>query len=132
VRVVHVDLPWPLLVRLGNRGAAHGAADPHVIEPLEDRAEAGLDVTQALAIRELREGHGKELIRQLNRRTRRFPRSVQCSGRGQTEIRAPSVARKPSLRPSPAAPSFGVSGTMGSTRDEFKSMRLWKTRNHLS
>jgi hypothetical protein len=55
VRVVHVYLPWPLFVRLGKRGAVHGAADPHVIEPLGDRAKAGLAVTQALAIRELRE-----------------------------------------------------------------------------
>ena len=51
------DPPIMRLVCIGQRRARHFAAEPHVIQLALQRAQAGLDITQALAIGELREGH---------------------------------------------------------------------------
>jgi len=47
---------------VGQRGAGYLAAKTHVIELALHGAEAGLDVTQALAVGQLREGHGQVLV----------------------------------------------------------------------
>jgi hypothetical protein len=44
-------------VRVGQSRARHFAAEPHVIQLALESTQAGLDIAQALAIGELREGH---------------------------------------------------------------------------
>ncbi len=47
-----VHAPVPALVGVGQGGAPHGRADTHVVQPGRLRARAGLDVAQALAVRQ--------------------------------------------------------------------------------
>jgi hypothetical protein len=56
------DAPITPLARIGKRTAGDPAPDPHVVEALGDRSQAGGDVAQALSIRELSEGHYEELV----------------------------------------------------------------------
>ena len=49
-------------VRIGERIARHLAANPHVVELLGLRAQAGLDVPQTFAKRQLGERHAQALI----------------------------------------------------------------------
>lgn len=59
---IGVDAPVPHLVRFCQGAAGNLAADAHVIELVLLRSKAGLDVSQALPIRQLCESHGTELI----------------------------------------------------------------------
>src|SRR5262249_5668301 len=53
----------PPLVRVRESGPGDGrAAETKVVESLGNRAQTGFDVTQALAIGELREEHRQELV----------------------------------------------------------------------
>ena len=63
LRELGVDTPVARFVRVGQRAARHRSANPKVIELGRLRTQAGLDVAQTLAIRELREGHAAQLIR---------------------------------------------------------------------
>ena len=58
-----IDAPVARFVRIGQRAARHRSANTQVIELGRLRTQAGLDVAQALAIGQLREGHAAELIR---------------------------------------------------------------------
>ena len=58
-----VDAPVARFVRVGERTARHRSANPQVIELGRLRTQARFDVAQALAIRELREGHAAQLSR---------------------------------------------------------------------
>jgi len=51
------DPPIMRLVCIGQRRARPFAAEPHVIQLALESAQARLDIAQALAISELREGH---------------------------------------------------------------------------
>src|ERR1019366_7025965 len=57
-----VDAPVAHLVRIGQGAARDPTAYPHVIELVALRSEAGLDVAQALAVRQLRESQAKKLL----------------------------------------------------------------------
>ena len=59
---VRIDAPVTRLVRVGERRARDTRANAHVIELGLHGAEARFDITQALAIRELRERHAEKLI----------------------------------------------------------------------
>ena len=59
---VGIDAPVADLVCIGQGVAGHLAADTHVIKLLPGSAKAGLDVTQAFAVRQLGEGHAAELV----------------------------------------------------------------------
>lgn len=60
---VSVDSPVALLIGVGQRVARNlRATKPHVIEAWLHGAQAGLDVTQALAISQLSKGQGEELV----------------------------------------------------------------------
>ncbi len=60
---LRIDAPVAPLVRVGQRAACHGAADPQVVELGGLRTKAGCDVAQALAVSQLRERHAAKLIR---------------------------------------------------------------------
>jgi hypothetical protein len=55
-------VPVPHLVGFRQGAAGNLAADAHMIEFVVLCSEAGLDVSQAFAIRQLSEGHNAELI----------------------------------------------------------------------
>jgi hypothetical protein len=59
---IGVDSPVALLVGSGQSVPGDRAAKAGVVEFLGDRAQASLDVPQALAIGRLSEGHAQELI----------------------------------------------------------------------
>ena len=59
---VGVDAPIADFVGVSQRIARDRASDAHVIEFVLHRAQAGLDVAEALAIRHLRKTHAEELI----------------------------------------------------------------------
>ena len=50
------------VVRIDQRAPGHGSPDAHVIEPGLHRAEAGLDVAQALAVGQVGEGQTDEQV----------------------------------------------------------------------
>jgi hypothetical protein len=62
LRQIGVDAPVAALVGIGQRGAFDCAAKAGVIEPASLRTQAYLDVAQALAIGQLRKGHGQKLV----------------------------------------------------------------------
>ena len=62
LREVGVDPPIPLLVGDGQGVPAHPCAEACVIELVLQGTQAGLDVTQAIAIGELAESHAEELV----------------------------------------------------------------------
>ena len=62
LREVGVDAPVVALVGVGQRGARHPAAEAHVVELAAHRPQARLDVAQALAVSQLREGHRQILV----------------------------------------------------------------------
>jgi hypothetical protein len=60
---IGIDMPVTRLIGIGQRAAGHGTGtEAQVVKLLRHRAQAGFDVPQALAIRELREGHAEKLI----------------------------------------------------------------------
>ena len=59
---IGVNSPVAPLVGFGQRVPGDRAAEAGVVELLGDRAQAGLDVPQALAIGQLGEGHAQELV----------------------------------------------------------------------
>src|SRR5438045_4648593 len=59
---VGVDSPIARLVRIGKGGSADRLPQSHVVKLVALRREASFDVAQALAIRELSEGHASELF----------------------------------------------------------------------
>ena len=60
---VGVDLPWARGVRIGQRVARNRlAAKPHVVQPPGLSAQVDFDVAQGLAVGQLGEGHGEELV----------------------------------------------------------------------
>ena len=60
---VGIDLPRACGVRIGQRVARNRlAAKPHVVQPSGLGAQVDFDVAQRLAVGQLREGHGEELI----------------------------------------------------------------------
>ena len=63
LREVGVDLPRPSCIGIGQGAARNGlAAQPHVIQPLGLGTQIDLDVAQRLAVGQLGEGHGQELV----------------------------------------------------------------------
>ena len=62
LREIGIDAPVARLVGIGQRRTRHTAANTHVVQLAAHRAQAGLDVAQALAIGELGEGHRQILI----------------------------------------------------------------------
>jgi hypothetical protein len=62
LRQLRVDAPIALLVGLGKGAARNAPTQAQVIELGRLAAQTGFDVAQALAMRELREGHAQELI----------------------------------------------------------------------
>jgi hypothetical protein len=63
LRKVGVDLPRAGGVRIGQRVARNRlAAKAHVVQPLGLRTQVDLDVAQGLAVGQLGEGHGEELV----------------------------------------------------------------------
>jgi hypothetical protein len=62
LRELGEDPPVPPLVGIGQGAADNSATDAHVVELLGHGSEADLDVAQALAVGELREGHREELV----------------------------------------------------------------------
>ena len=62
LRQVGVDTPVPCFVGFGQGAAGHLPAKSQRIEQLASGAQAGLDVPQALPVRQLREGHGQKLV----------------------------------------------------------------------
>src|SRR6185369_15447168 len=62
VSEIRVDSPIPTFVRIGKRRSPHWSAESAVIELAALYSQADFDVAKALAICELREGHGKKLI----------------------------------------------------------------------
>ena len=60
--IIGVDPPVASLVGVCESAARDGAADPHVVEPFGDGAEACLDVAQALTIGELGKNHREKLV----------------------------------------------------------------------
>ena len=56
------DAPVARLVRIGQGAPCHAAPDAHVVELGLHGPEAGLDVAQALAVRQLGESQAEELI----------------------------------------------------------------------
>ena len=86
------------VVRIDQRAPGHGSPDAHVIEPGLHRAEAGLDVAQALAVGQVGEGR--------DRRTGRDTRSHGSCSRPVSDPR--SHGTRPAARnPSHARRSFG-------------------------
>ena len=60
---VGVDLPWACGVRIGQRVARNRlAAKPHVVQPPGLSAQVDFYVAQGLAVGQLGEGHGEELV----------------------------------------------------------------------
>lgn len=59
---VGVDEPVAPFVGIGECGAGHGFAKPHVMELRRLRQETGFDIAQALPIGKLGEGHAEELL----------------------------------------------------------------------
>ncbi len=60
---IGVDLPWAHRIRIGQRVARDRlAAKAHVIQPLALSAQVDFDIAQGLAVGQLGEGHGIELI----------------------------------------------------------------------
>ena len=60
---VGIDLPRACGVRIGQRVARNrGAAKTHVVQPCGLSAQIDLDVAQRLAVGQLGEGHGEELV----------------------------------------------------------------------
>ena len=59
---VGVDAPVSHLVGMSQRVAGDFATDAHVVELLVGRAQAGLDVPQALPVGQLGEGHAQILV----------------------------------------------------------------------
>ena len=60
---VGIDLPGACSVRIGQRVARNRlTAKPHVVQPPRLRTQIDLDVAQRLAVGQLREGHGEELV----------------------------------------------------------------------
>lgn len=59
---VLVDAPVALLVGIGQCAARNTTANPQVIELGRVGPQAGFDIPQALAVRQLRECHAQELI----------------------------------------------------------------------
>ena len=62
LRQIGIDLPRPNSVGIGQRVARHRRAKSQVVEPVSLRRKTDLDVAQRLAKRQLREGHGIELV----------------------------------------------------------------------
>ena len=63
LRKVGVDLPRPGCIGIGQGVARNGlAAQTHVIQPLGLGTQIDLDVAQRLAVGQLGEGHGQELV----------------------------------------------------------------------
>ena len=62
LREIGEDAPVVRFVGIGQRRARHLAAESHVIQLALHRTQTGLDVAQAFAIGQLREGHGQILI----------------------------------------------------------------------
>ena len=63
LREVGVDLPRASCIGIGQGVARNGlAAQPHVIQPLGLGTQIDLDVAQRLAVGQLCEGHGQELV----------------------------------------------------------------------
>jgi hypothetical protein len=59
---VGIDAPVAGLVGVGQCGARHPATESHVVELAAHRAQACLDVAQALAVSQLREAHRQKLV----------------------------------------------------------------------
>jgi hypothetical protein len=59
---VGIDPPIAHLVRIRERRAVNRLAEADVVEFVRLGRQAGFDVTQALPIGQLREGHGPELL----------------------------------------------------------------------
>jgi predicted nucleic acid-binding protein len=57
-----INAPVARLVGVGQSAAAHLATQPHVIEFGRLRAQTRLDVAQAFAVGQLREGHRQKLV----------------------------------------------------------------------
>jgi len=62
VREVGIDAPVADLIRIGQCVAGHFAADAHMIQLSLGSSQTRLNVAQALAVRQLGEGHAAELI----------------------------------------------------------------------
>lgn len=73
-RKVGVYAAIALLVGIGQRAAGDVAPDAQVVKLGLMRTQAGLDVAQAFAISQLREGHAEELIEMRERLGRIFGR----------------------------------------------------------
>ena len=61
-REVAIDAPVARLVGIGERASGDVATDAEVVELGRMGAQAGFDIAQTLPERQLREGHGQELI----------------------------------------------------------------------
>ena len=59
---IGIHLPWPLFVGMGQRAARNRAAKSHSVKLGGARAQTDFDVTQALAIGQLRKGEAEKLI----------------------------------------------------------------------
>src|SRR6266851_6378125 len=59
---IGIDAPIVTLVGVGERGARYLPAESNVIQLTAHRAEACLDVAQAFAVSQLREGHRQILV----------------------------------------------------------------------
>ncbi len=59
---ITIDAPVVSLVGVGERGARHSSTESHVIQPGAHRAQARLDIAQALAVSQLCKGHCQVLI----------------------------------------------------------------------
>ena len=57
-----IDAPVAVLVGVGQRALGNAAANAQVVELGGMRAKTGLDVAQAFAVGQLREGHAQELV----------------------------------------------------------------------
>ena len=62
MREVGIDPPVMALVGIGQCGARHPSTEAHVIELAAHRPQTRLDVAQALAVSQLREGHRQVLV----------------------------------------------------------------------
>jgi len=59
---VCIDSPVAGFIRISQGGARDRAAEPHMVELATNRSQAGFDIPQALAVSQLRKGHGEKLI----------------------------------------------------------------------
>jgi len=59
---VGIDTPIALLVNVGQGGTGNPPTDAQVVKLCLMDAQAGLNVTQALAVGQLRESHAQELV----------------------------------------------------------------------